>query len=176
MFVAGKNSKWIVVIMVALALVVALWLLWLLTRRRVNRRDNFKILGTLAPYKDTFYQCLSECERADLSKQLTPGHGSFDCDEYCNSAITDWSRRGGPSYPSDSPVGAPIVKTRVDLSYEKCGDGSKGAWCRNLYTTASEIDEKCRQNCAYSPLPEQQCMGLCAASLSGNASSGWSWK
>jgi hypothetical protein len=161
---------------VAIGLVVALLVVLIIRSERAKKKESFKLLGTLAPYADTYYHCLSECERADPAKQMTPGKGSLACAEYCDSTITDWSRRGGPSYPSDSKVAIPVFDTPIDLSYKICGDGSHAAWCRDLYTTSYEIDEKCRQNCAYSPLPEGECVSLCAKSLVANKSRGWTWK
>lgn len=28
-------------------------------------REKFKVLGTLAPHRQVYYRCLSECERSD---------------------------------------------------------------------------------------------------------------
>lgn len=154
--------------------VVALAAIAIFSRGKTT--ENFKILGSLAPQKQMYWQCLSECERGDPSLQLTKTKGSMSCQAYCDSTITDIVRRGGPSYPRDEPVATVPITTAIDQSYALCGDGTKGAWCRKNFTTHSEIDQKCRQNCAYSTLPSDICMKNCADVLKVNATTGWSWK
>jgi len=139
-----------------------------------SSREKFKVLGTLAPYGSVYYKCLSDCERSDPGNRLTPTHGSMACQEYCDSTITDISRRGGPSYPDEYPVAAPIIETAADDAYALCGEGTKGNWCRQIYFTDRQIDDKCRQDCAYST--NLQCMELCANARSANKSIGWQWK
>lgn len=167
-------------------------------------RENFKVLGALGNQKETYYQCLSECERSDPGKRLTPSDGSQSCMSYCDSIITDLTRRGGPSYPDELPVAEAVGKivandnasrsqsasiydpnikmvnsklfNRRDQSFAVCGDGTKGAKCRKLYASDGEIDEKCRQDCQYNDEDTKECMDLCARSLSTNKYFGWSWK
>ncbi len=141
-----------------------------------RRKESFKILGSLAPQKDMYWQCLSDCERADPSLQLGKTKGSMSCLEFCDSTITDITRRGGPSYPVDLEAASVPIKTRIDHSYNKCGDGTKGNWCRKNFTTDGQIDEKCRQDCAYSSMPEKQCMEVCSNVHDVNKTLGWSFK
>lgn len=178
------NSK--VIILGVACVVCATIVIWKLI---LKNREYFKVLGSLGPYKELYYKCNSDCERSDPGKQLTPGHGNMMCKNYCDSTITDISRRGGPSYPLDFPVkstsnksssvfdlGSGGVMTSIDEAYKFCGDGEENSWCRQNFHTASEIDAKCRQDCEYSTYPTKECMSLCAASKSGNYSLGWSWK
>ena len=160
-----------ILIVCALILAVAGLLIW-----HKRRTESFKVLGALAPYGPVYYQCLSGCERSDAGKRLTPTKGSMACQEYCDSVLTDISRRGGPSYPDEYPIAPIPVSTAADDAYSVCGDGTKGNWCRQIYFTDREIDEKCRQDCKYSTNPPQTCMDLCAKSRSANKSLGWSWK
>jgi hypothetical protein len=141
-------------------------------------KEGFKVLGTLAPYSDLYYRCYSECERSDPAKRLYPTKGSFMCGEYCDSTITRMARIGGPSDPKEPKLPSPPVKSVINDSYKICGDGVKGDWCRALYHSASEIYEKCRQDCQYSTQTGTQCMDLCSRSLDANKSisGGWSWK
>lgn len=161
-------------------------IIWLL---KYKKREAFKILGALAPYKEVYYKCNSDCERSDPGKQLTPGHGNSSCASYCDSVITDISRRGGPSYPLDFKVastknsskkikdlGSGGIVSSTDEAYIFCGDGEQGRWCRQNYHTSYEIDAKCRQDCEYSTYSQEECMKLCSASKSGNFSLGWTWK
>ena len=141
-----------------------------------NRNEDFKVLGSLAPQKRMYWQCLSDCERGDPSLQLTKTKGSMSCQEYCDSTITDIVRRGGPSYPKDEPVATVPIVTKIDQAYALCGEGTKGAYCRKNFSSDREIDQKCRQNCAYSTLPADMCMKQCSDVLAVNKSSGWSWK
>jgi hypothetical protein len=159
---------------------------------KTRKRESFKVVGTIGPYKDLYYKCQSDCERSDPGKQLSPAHGNLMCDRYCDSVITDLTRRGGPSYPLDVPtmstannafppydirnLGSGGVERSIDQSFKICGDGEANAWCREKFFTASEIDAKCQQDCQYSTYPTKQCMTLCAASKAGNYSLGWSWK
>lgn len=168
-----KHYAAIAVIVVVIALVAMVII------KRGKTTENFKILGSLAPQKQMYWQCLSDCERGDPSLQLTKTKGSMSCQEYCDSTITDIVRRGGPSYPKDEPVAKVPINTRIDQAYALCGDGTKGAWCRKNFTTQGEIDQKCRQNCAYSTLPSDLCMTDCARTLEVNAvgsAGGWTWK
>lgn len=141
-----------------------------------STKENFKVLGNLSSQRQMYYQCLSECERSDPALRLTPTKGSMMCQAYCDSAITDIARRGGPSYPQDIPVAPVGISTRIDKAYAKCGDGTKGNQCRKNFATNGEIDEKCRQNCAYSPLETGDCMKTCSDVLAVNKTTGWSWK
>ncbi len=145
-----------------------------------RRREPFKVVGGMGPYKDLYYKCSSDCERSDPGKQLSPTHGNMMCQEYCDSVITDIARRGGPSYPLDARVATPPlsggISTSVDDAFAVCGDGGENAWCRDKYFTATEIDSKCQQDCEYSTYPTKTCMDLCAKSKKGNFSRGWTWK
>ena len=137
-------------------------------------KDGFKVLGSLAPQKQMYWKCLSDCERGDPNFQMTKTKGSMSCLEYCDSTITDLVRRGGPSYPLDINAATVPIVTHIDQAYSRCGDGTKGAFCRKNFTSDVQIDEKCRQNCAYSP--SSTCMEDCTKSLGPNKSTGWSWK
>lgn len=152
-------------------------LLYLFVGRKSNK-EGFKVLGTLSPYSDLYYRCLSQCERSDPGKQLLPTKGNFMCGEYCDSVITKMARVGGPSDPKVPKIPTPEVKTYMDQAYEICGDGSKGDWCRSLFHSSAEIHEKCKQDCEYSTRPRAECMDLCSRTLSANKSitGGWSWK
>jgi hypothetical protein len=141
-----------------------------------SSKEDFKVLGNLATQRNMYYQCLSECERSDPALRLTPTKGSMMCQAYCDSTITDLARRGGPSYPQDIPVAPTQVITRIDKAYKACGDGTKGEVCRKHFATNGEIDEKCRQDCAYSSLDAKDCMEKCSNVLAVNRTSGWSWK
>jgi hypothetical protein len=156
--------------------VLLLIFIYLCVKPARRNMENFKILGSLAPQKQMYWHCLSECERGDPSLQLTKTKGSMTCQAYCDSTITDIVRRGGPSYTRDEPVKSVPITTSIDQSYALCGDGTKGAFCRKNFSTNSEIDKKCMQNCAYSTLPANLCMTQCSNVLSVNKSSGWSWK
>lgn len=156
-------------------IVIALFVL-LFVAYLYKRREKFKVLGALGNQKDLYYRCLSECEKSDPAKQMSPSKGSQMCQAYCDSVLTDMTRRGGPSYPHDLPISEASVTTIPDSSFEKCGDGTHGEWCRSQISTAGEIDEKCRQDCAYSTLPVEICMRDCSRNKVGNKSSGWSWK
>jgi hypothetical protein len=160
---------WIVVI----AIIVVAFLWWLVSKKG---KESFKVLGTLAPYNQVYYKCLSDCERSDPGKRLTPTKGSMACQEYCDSTLTDISRRDGPSYPEEYPIAPLTISTEADDAYKICGEGTKGNWCRQIYFTDREIDEKCRQDCKYSTQTTEECMDLCAKARSANKSTGWSWK
>jgi hypothetical protein len=144
---------------------------------RANKsREGFKVLGTLGNQPDLYYNCLSECERTDPRKQMGLTHGSMSCQSYCESTITDMVRRGGPSYPNDFPIKEIPIVTRVDQSFVRCGQGTKGEWCRSLFATDGEIDQRCRQNCEFSTDQYPGCMKKCANSYEGNRYMGWNWK
>jgi|WetSurMetagenome_2_1015567.scaffolds.fasta_scaffold534899_1 hypothetical protein len=166
----SPTTQTIIGVVAIAGIAVGLYLVW---RRK---REPFKVLGQLSPYKSVYYQCLSECERGDPAKQLTPTKGNMMCREYCDSSLTELSRRGGPSYEDIPSVKLPPYKSVIDEAYEVCGDGSQNSWCRSIYTTSSEIDEKCRQDCEYSAYPVDTCMDLCRKSKFGNYAMGWSWK
>ena len=138
--------------------------------------EKFKVLGTLSPFNEVYYHCLSECERGDPADHLLPTHGSMACQEYCDSVITDLTRRGGPSYPDEYPVAPPQIITTNDEAYMVCGEGTKGDWCRQIYATDKEIDSKCRQDCKYSTEPVAECMALCTKAKSANKLRGWTYK
>lgn len=156
----------------AILVILAVWYLL----KKDNPSEHFKVLGALAHQKDVYYRCLSECERSDPAKQMTPSKGSQLCQQYCDSVLTDVTRRGGPSYPRDLPVATAVAPTRVISSYDECGDGTHGDWCRQQFATAGEIDEKCRQDCEYSTLPPKECMKDCSNVREVAKVSGWSWK
>ena len=156
-----------------LIVLAVLALAYFLCSERKNR-DDFKILGALAPQKQMYWKCLSDCERGDPSFQMTKTKGSMSCLEYCDSTITDMTRRGGPAYSQDLDAATVPIVTHIDQAYARCGDGTKGNFCRKNWTSDVQIDEKCRINCAYSP--SNDCMTDCTKSLSPNKSSGWSWK
>lgn len=143
---------------------------------QTEKKEEFKVLGSLASQKKMYYQCLSDCERDDPTKRLSPTKGSMMCQEYCDSTITDIARRGGASYPNDIFVEEAPIKTSMDKAYEKCGSGVKASKCRSDSFTASEIDEKCRQNCAFSTLQPKECMESCTQVLDVNKNLGWNWK
>lgn len=164
------------VVLLILAALALLFLFFVL--RPSPRREGFKVLGSLANQAPLYYRCLSECERTDPAKQLGMTHGSMSCQSYCESTITNITRRGGSSFPCEIPLKKVEIVTRDDESYKRCGDGTKGEWCRALYTTDGEIDARCRQQCQYSTDAYPVCMSKCAASMSGNRfnSGGWTWK
>ena len=156
---------------------IAFFVLWsFYTCVWLPRKEGYKVLGTLASYKDLYYKCTSECERTDRGKQLMPTHGNYMCQEYCDSEITRMSRVGGPSDPVHEHIPTPNVDRVIDRSYKVCGDGNRGNWCRSLFHTDSEIDEKCREDCEYSTLDTGSCMDLCSRARSANKSLGWNWK
>lgn len=161
---------WIVVVIILAVLV------WCISRPDRSSEGFTKVLGTLGKQKQLYYRCLGQCERSDPNKHMAPTHGSMACLEYCDSMITDIARRGGSTYYEDLPVASAVVIDRADESYLKCGDGSHGARCREMYATDGEIDEKCRQECQYTSMPVKECMWLCAGRYEGNKSLGWSWK
>ena len=97
---------------------------------KTSNKENFKVLGALAPQKDMYYHCLSECERSDPAKQMTPTKGSWMCKQYCDSSMTDMTRRSGPSYVKDALVNTVDIVTNMDKTFNKCGQGTKGDWCR----------------------------------------------
>lgn len=149
------------------------------SRGCTNDQERFKVLGTMGPSANSlYYRCLSECEKSDPAKQMSPSKGSMTCLAYCDSVITDLMRRGGPSYPNDLSVAGsiPRVILNIDDAYSRCGDGTHGQRCRSLVTTDYQINDKCRQDCEYSTLSAEQCMNQCSQSRSSAKSSGWSWK
>lgn len=159
--------------MLVFVILLIVLLLFVFMRRK---NEDFKILGALGNQKDLYYRCMSECEKSDPAKQLTPTKGSWMCKQYCDSVITDITRRGGPSYPRDLPVASASAPDSSDLSYSKCGDGTKGAWCRRNVYTAEEIKGRCGQDCQYSSLPTDMCMKQCFDSLKSRRSLGsWKW-
>src|SRR5689334_3947418 len=116
-----------------------------------RKKEGFKVLGSIgATQRNLYYKCTSDCERSDPGKQLSPFKGNLMCQEYCDSAITDMVRRGGPSYPYRPMAKTVPITTTIDEAYDVCGDGESGRWCRTLYHTGKEIDQKCRQDCEYS--------------------------
>ena len=157
-------------------LILVLVFVFCYVMHKKGNSENFKVLGELANQKALYYRCLYECERGDPDKYLTKTKGSMACQEYCDSVITDIVRRGGPSYPFDVPSEPVAVFTPIDKSYEKCGSGTHGNRCRELESTNSEIKEKCRQECEYSTLSNDQCMSDCFRARSSSKSRGWSWK
>lgn len=159
-------------VLAVLALFTMGWLLY------TRKKEGFKVLGALSPYKDLYYRCFSECERGDPTNRLYPTKGSFMCGEYCDSVITRMSREGGVSDPQGYKVPPPQINTAIDDSYGICGDGVRGDWCRALYTSNSEINESCKQSCQYSTRDQKSCVDLCSRALSANKSmpGGWSWK
>jgi hypothetical protein len=166
----------VIIVILLLFIVIAATGGWVFYKRSQNSNEKFKVLGTLAPYAPVYYKCVSECERSDFGKRLMPTKGSMACQEYCDSAITDISRRGGPSYPNEYPIAPIEVNTAASDAYKICGEGTKGTWCRQIYFSDREIDEKCRQDCKYSTDPAFTCMSLCKKSRSADKSLGWQFK
>lgn len=138
--------------------------------------ENFKVLGSMGNLKSLYYRCINECEKTDPTKQMTPTKGSMACLAYCDSIITDLARRGGASYTDDLKIGNVNVNTNIDDAYNMCGPGTRGSKCRSVLTTNYQIDDKCRQDCEYSTLPQEICMDNCSQSRSSANSIGWSWK
>lgn len=161
----------LVILLIVIGIVLAIFCVW-----KVKEREQFKVLGAMGNLKGLYYKCLHECEKSDPTKHMTPSKGSMTCLAYCDSIITDLSRRGGPSYPLDLPIDKIPVTTGVDLTYQKCGDGTHGNRCRSLLGTSLEIDDKCRQDCQYSTMSDKDCMVSCSKIRSPSKSSGWSWK
>ena len=134
-----------------------------------KHKESFKVLGALAQQRSLYYQCLSECERSDPAKQLSPTKGNMMCLAYCDSVITDMTRRFDPKVP---------VTTIDDKSYKQCGEGTWGNFCRAQASTDREIFAKCSQECEYDTSPREVCLNSCAGMYSGNKSmaGGWTWK
>ena len=134
-----------------------------------KKRESFKVLGALAQQKDLYYNCLSKCERSDPAKQLGPQKGNMMCLAYCDSVITDMTRRFDPPVP---------VTTIDDKAYKQCGEGTYGNFCRAQAASDMEIYEKCAQECEYDTSPREVCLDSCAGAYSGNKYNhgGWTWK
>jgi hypothetical protein len=159
-----------------ITLVVGSFIIYLIT----TKSEKFKVLGALGPYKDLYYHCMASCEKTDPRKQLLKTHGNYNCANYCDSVITDLSRRGDATFPRDFKVAPPEIATEPDRSYNMCGDGTKAEVCRAAYSTDNEINQRCTQDCQYSTQTNEECMRLCKDSYNpnfeGSPKFGWGWK
>jgi hypothetical protein len=161
--------------LIVLILVVAAVAIFMFYPR--NKREGYGfVMGALGQYKQLYYRCISECEREDKSNILGNG-ANINCDTYCNSKVTEMARRGGPSDPYHPHTEPPKVKLTVDECYEQCGEGKIARGCRSKCACEKEVDEKCRQECMHSIMPEGMCMDICSKTLKANCSSlSWTWK
>lgn len=188
-------------ILLILLIVVVVYYKW-----EANKsKEHFRLLGTIAPYKDIYYHCSSECERADPGTRTSTTHGSESCQQYCDFTVGNMATENHIDVftnPNGNP--SPKIKkfkTTIDEAYEVCGDGGSASAieCRSNYHTESEIDEKCRIDCKYtetghpigstgyeknsSEITDLQhiqnmkvCMTRCKKNYSVNKSLGWNWK
>lgn len=170
-----------------------------------SKKEHFRLLGTIAPYQEAYYECTSQCERADAGTKPSNVHGSAYCQQYCDYTVGKMAT-DKPILVVTNPNGDPSpkikkVKTSIDEAYEVCGDGgsAEAIKCRSDYHTESEIDEKCRQDCKYfengypigstnynknsSEINDLQhiknmkvCMTQCKTAHDVNKSLGWNWK
>lgn len=123
--------------------------------------ESYKVLGALAPHDKVYYQCLSECERSDPRMYLQSSSGKMQCQRQCEDSLSC----------STLPNEAVTIN---DEAYHVCGHGTQSEWCRQIYATDREIDERCRQDCLWSG--SEGCVEACTRSLSANKSQGWTWK
>ena len=85
-------------------------ILFLLVFCRTKTTENYGfVMGTTGTRKNEYYNCISKCEREDLSKKLGPTHGNLFCAEFCDSKMTDAVRYNKPE---------PIIATRFDYYVE----------------------------------------------------------
>lgn len=144
-------------------------ILFLLVFCKTKTTENYGfVMGTTGTRKNEYYNCISKCEREDLSKKLGPTHGNLFCAEFCDSKMTDAVRYNKPE---------PIIATRFDYCNLVCGTENEGQFCRENCHCSSEVNEKCRIECAYSNMPVDICMSQCAKSMGPNCSTlSWNFK
>ena len=158
-------------ILIALAVVVVLIGVWLVLRINPQKnKENYDILGGLAPYKAGIVKCMDDCEHQDPSNRLGPGNSR--CYQKCNAIYTEAARRNVPVIPQ---------KTNI----EKCRDDCKHPdpevedKCINMCSCRRDVADYCAVlKCPYSSLPKDECMRACVDRESVNCDrlSGWTWK
>jgi len=174
----GVNSAFLVMLLFgAILLLGGLWLKKNQTSPQNVREGYGFVMGALGEYQEEYYKCISDCEREDPSKFLGQTHGSLFCDEFCNSRVTELARQGGPSDVRADPAPPEKVVSRIDQCNEKCGTGPEGKFCRQHCFCDKEVDEKCRIDCQYSTLLQEECMSRCTSVTRPNChSTSWNWK
>lgn len=158
-------NKFTLMWLLAFILIVVLWLV---SRNKKSKEGYGFVMGAMGSRRNEYYNCISECEREDLSKKLGPTHGNLYCAEYCDSKLTDKILSGEPTYN---------IATQFDYCNAVCGKDGDGKFCREQCHCDYEVGEKCRQECAYSNAPVDWCLTECKKSKSPNCNTlSWNFK
>ena len=119
------------------------------------------IVGALAPYKDIYTHCLSECEKSDPRMYL--GADNWGCQTMCRSRVTDM-RRGN--------IAPPVVVGTVESCTANC-DGNRR--CVEDCSCYGEIIKWCAMECQYSA--DKGCQDQCFLAMQPNCNgSSWTFK
>ena len=84
-------------------------------------KENFRFVGTMAPYEEVDYHCTSECERADPGTRTSLVHGNESCQQFCDYTVGKMAT-DNPIKVVTNPNGDPSpkikkVKTAIDEAY-----------------------------------------------------------
>jgi hypothetical protein len=128
------------------------------------------LLGSLGPYKEELNECLNQVEKSNIDSR-TNLIGSM----YCNSILTEKSKRGLPpvKYPRYNNLN--ICRRECDLpgmTYNKNRE------CINICHGLREAADICAvEFCPYSDLDPEICMEACISRMTvTNNQSSWNWK
>ena len=134
--------------MLVLLFVIIIIIFVILSCSDKKQEHYSQVLGSLAPYRNYLYQCLSNCEREDPNTFMGIGKGNWNCQNYCyQQALSENKKFLNKNYV------APIL------------------------SCPQEVVSKCKQECKYSSSPFTQCVTDCSNNMLINCNSiSWTWK
>lgn len=130
------------------------------------------ILGSAAPYKTQYNECLNQCVRSDPNKRFL-SQANVNCGRYCDSVISDMARLGVP--PSDTNISNSMTKCEKQCG----GDTPEQRKCLKMCYGQNEVAQWCKELwCPYSLSPNDKCMRRCFSTWTANNNqfSGWKWR
>jgi len=174
---------------------VALLIFGIIELVKFFKRETFKVMGSLGPYKQDYATCLRNCQADDPTHYMS--NDKLQCGQYCDWLFSELDRSQVDRIPHKLCNGDTVTNMsyKRDLSTDKlisthapqrlyndqvacqelCGSDLN---CSRACVCHNEVAKFCAENCKYSSLPHDQCMEYCAKSKSINCvtSGGWQFR
>lgn len=148
-------------------LLLLLLIVWM--KQPPKDRENYDVIGALAPNKKAYVRCIQECERQDPSGRLGPGNPR--CVHKCELLFGKAAQKSLKVIPP---------KNNIEICRDKCSHPNKEMEdkCVNVCSCHREVVDYCDRILCPHSTNKDECMKGCVAREIVNCSgmSGWNWK